>query len=78
MRDNSMDFVENIQFYEPKDSKMFKGLSRTHHEAILSSHRRTEESRERVKEFFFFFLLFIIRYIVESGWKISSVSVGKK
>ena len=53
MRDNSMDFVENIQFYEPKDSKMFKGLSRTHHEAILSSHRRTEESRERVKEFFF-------------------------
>lgn len=46
MRDNNMDFVENIQFYEPKDSQMFKGLSRsTHHEAILSSHRRTEERK---------------------------------
>ena len=42
MRDNNMDFVENIQFYEPKDSQMFKGFSRTHHEAILSSHRWTE------------------------------------
>lgn len=46
MRDNNMDFVENIQFYEPRDSQMFKGLSRsTHHEAILSSHRRTEERK---------------------------------
>ena len=42
MRDNNMDFVENIQLYEPKDSQMFKGFSRTHHEAILSSHRWTE------------------------------------
>ena len=62
MRDNSMDFAENTQFYEPKDSQMFKGLSRTHHEAILSNHQRTEERRgeERKSEgdFFFFYLLF--------------------
>ena len=43
MRDNSMDFVENIQFYEPKDSKMFKGLSRTQHEAPVTGGQRIAE-----------------------------------